>query len=217
MELQASNAFLRSELEEVKEDLEKARDARSEAIRQCSEAEDRGRVVDRLLSQAQAAAAERVDFVVVRDLVKKVFDSEIAECFNEAINVRELDLAVMVAKHVHAAVWREARELREAERAVTPADPEPVEPPKYRVILTRVSEQHVIQAIKAVREVSNLGLKEAKDIVDAVKAGAEQPIPASFNNYTRTAEEAHRCAQLLKNAAATIRVDHITAGEGVAS
>lgn len=46
----------------------------------------------------------------------------------------------------------------------------------FNVILEDYNRERMITAIKALREVTSLGLKEAKDVVDAVKMGRPQVI-----------------------------------------
>lgn len=67
---------------------------------------------------------------------------------------------------------------------------------EFTVMLTAVGESK-INVIKAVREVTQLGLKEAKDLVDA----APKPV---LENVSK--EDADKAATALKEAGATVEV-----------
>src|SRR6202142_4726785 len=76
------------------------------------------------------------------------------------------------------------------------AAPAVEEKTEFNVILTAVGANK-INVIKAVREVTNLGLKEAKDLVD----GAPKPIKEGVNK-----EEAETIRKKFTDAGATVEV-----------
>ena len=69
-------------------------------------------------------------------------------------------------------------------------------PTSFNVILSSAGSQK-IQVIKAVREVTTLGLKEAKDLVD----GAPSPVKVGVNK-----EEAESLKKKLEEAGATVEI-----------
>jgi large subunit ribosomal protein L7/L12 len=72
----------------------------------------------------------------------------------------------------------------------------PEEQTSFDVILTAAGDKK-IQVIKAVREVTTLGLKEAKDLVDS----APQPIKEGI-----TKEEAEKLKAALEEQGATVEI-----------
>ena len=80
--------------------------------------------------------------------------------------------------------------------AAAPAEEAPEEQTEFTVTLTAVGESK-INVIKAVREVTQLGLKEAKDLVDAARKPA-------LENVSK--EDAEKAAAALKEAGATIEI-----------
>jgi len=78
----------------------------------------------------------------------------------------------------------------------TAAAPAAEEKTEFNVILTAAGSNK-INVIKAVREVTNLGLKEAKDLVD----GAPKPIKEGVNK-----EEAEAIKKKFTDAGATVEV-----------
>jgi large subunit ribosomal protein L7/L12 len=84
-----------------------------------------------------------------------------------------------------------------AAAAVAPAgETAAEEQTEFTVILTAAGDQK-IAAIKAVREITGLGLKEAKDVVD----GAPKPIKEGV-----TREEAEAVAKKIQEAGATAEI-----------
>ncbi len=77
--------------------------------------------------------------------------------------------------------------------AAVPAEEEKVE---FDVVLTGFGDKK-IQVIKAVREVTNLGLKEAKDLVE----GVPQPVKEKVSK-----EEAEKIKQKLQEAGGTVEI-----------
>ena len=78
-----------------------------------------------------------------------------------------------------------ARSLRELRLIVGAHSPEGfcMKPAaSVRVFLTLVPEANPIGAIKAVREVTHLGLKEAKDLVDSVRSGRREQVGPVMTN-----------------------------------
>jgi large subunit ribosomal protein L7/L12 len=80
--------------------------------------------------------------------------------------------------------------------AAAPAEEAPEEQTEFTLTLTAVGESK-INVIKAVREVTQLGLKEAKDLVDA----APKPV---LENVSK--EDAEKAAAALKEAGATVEI-----------
>jgi large subunit ribosomal protein L7/L12 len=74
--------------------------------------------------------------------------------------------------------------------------PEPEEQTSFDVILASAGDKK-IQVIKAVREVTTLGLKEAKDLVD----NAPQPVKEGVNK-----EEAEQLKARLEEQGATVQI-----------
>jgi large subunit ribosomal protein L7/L12 len=72
----------------------------------------------------------------------------------------------------------------------------PEEQTEFSVVLTAAGDQK-IAAIKAVREITGLGLKEAKDVVDS----APKPVKEGVNR-----EEAEAVAKKLQEAGATAEI-----------
>jgi large subunit ribosomal protein L7/L12 len=70
------------------------------------------------------------------------------------------------------------------------------EPTAFNVVLTAAGAQKV-QVIKAVREVTTLGLKEAKDLVDAAPSPVKEGI---------TKEEAETLKKKLEEAGASVEI-----------
>lgn len=69
-----------------------------------------------------------------------------------------------------AATWAELEEIFKV-------------PSLWAVTMTDMKEQaQIIQCIKVVRSYTSLGLKEAKDIIDAVKCGNPQSVTPTHNN-----------------------------------
>jgi large subunit ribosomal protein L7/L12 len=83
-----------------------------------------------------------------------------------------------------------------APSAATPADEPEEEQTEFTLNLTAVGESK-INVIKAVREITQLGLKEAKDLVDA----APKPV---LENVSR--EDADAAAAKLREAGATVEI-----------
>jgi len=72
----------------------------------------------------------------------------------------------------------------------------PVEQTEFEVVLTNAGAAK-IQVIKAIREITNLGLKEAKDLVD----GAPKQVKAAV-----TKEEAEEIKKKITDAGGTVEV-----------
>jgi large subunit ribosomal protein L7/L12 len=77
--------------------------------------------------------------------------------------------------------------------AATPAEEEKAE---FDVVLTGFGDKK-IQVIKAVREVTNLGLKEAKDLVEGIPKAVKEKV---------TKEEAGKVKQKLEEAGGTAEI-----------
>jgi large subunit ribosomal protein L7/L12 len=78
--------------------------------------------------------------------------------------------------------------------AVVPAEEEKVE---FDIVLTGFAGDKKIQVIKAVREVTNLGLKEAKDLVEGVPQMVKEKIAkADADKIKQKLEEAGGTAEI---------------------
>ena len=107
----------------------------------------------------------------------------------EALDLLDSELGIKPAAAVAAAAPAAAPAAGEA----APAEEEQTE---FTVNLTAVGDSK-INVIKAVREVTQLGLKEAKDLVDA----APKPV---LENVSK--EDADKAAAKLKEAGATVEI-----------
>jgi large subunit ribosomal protein L7/L12 len=106
----------------------------------------------------------------------------------EAVKAIEDEFGIKAAAPVAAAA---------APAAAAPAEAPPEEEQtEFTVMLTAVGDSK-INVIKAVREITQLGLKEAKDLVDA----APKPVREGVNR-----EEADKAAAKLKEAGATAEI-----------
>jgi large subunit ribosomal protein L7/L12 len=107
----------------------------------------------------------------------------------EAVKAIEDEFGIKAAAAVAAAPAGPA--------AAAPAEAEPAEEQtEFTVTLTAVGDSK-INVIKAVREITQLGLKEAKDLVDA----APKPVREGVSK-----EEADAAAAKLKEAGATVEI-----------
>jgi large subunit ribosomal protein L7/L12 len=75
-----------------------------------------------------------------------------------------------------------------AAAAAAPAEPEE-EPTEFNVILADIGPKK-INVIKAVRQVTNLGLKEAKDLVESAPANVMEAVSKDKANEAKTIIEA---------------------------
>jgi large subunit ribosomal protein L7/L12 len=119
----------------------------------------------------------------IMDAIKQMSVLELADLvkeLQEAFGVSAAPVAVAAAAGPSAAA----------------AAPVVEEPTSFNVILTAVGAQKV-QVIKAVREVTTLGLKEAKDLVD----GAPSPVKEGVNK-----DEAAALKAKLEEAGATVEI-----------
>lgn len=81
--------------------------------------------------------------------------------------------------------------------AAAPAEAEkPAEPTEFNVIITNGGDKK-IQVIKVVRTITNLGLKEAKDLVDAAPKAVKEKV---------SKEEAEKLKKELQEAGATVEI-----------
>jgi large subunit ribosomal protein L7/L12 len=106
--------------------------------------------------------------------------SEFVKAFEEKFDVTAAAAAVAVAGPAQGG----------------PAAPAEEEKDEFDVILTGAGEKK-IQVIKVVRELTSLGLKEAKDLVD----GTPKPVLEKVNK-----EAAEKAAESLKAAGASVEV-----------
>ncbi|MBD9730723.1 MULTISPECIES: 50S ribosomal protein L7/L12 [unclassified Streptomyces] len=106
--------------------------------------------------------------------------SEFVKAFEEKFDVTAAAAAVAVAGPAQGG----------------PAAPAEEEKDEFDVILTGAGDKK-IQVIKVVRELTSLGLKEAKDLVD----GTPKPVLEKVNK-----EQAEKAAESLKGAGASVEV-----------
>jgi len=83
--------------------------------------------------------------------------------------------------------------------AAEPEDDKKKEPSAYNVILTAAGDKK-IQVIKVVRELTGLGLKEAKELVDAAPKPIKEKMPK---------DEAEKIKKQLEEAGATVELKGI--------
>ncbi len=108
--------------------------------------------------------------------------SELVEAFEERFNVKATALAAPMAAVPGAA----GAPVEEAEE----------EPTEFDVVLKGFGSNK-IQAIKAVRSVTSLALKEAKQVVESAPSAIKEAV---------SREEADKCAEALKEAGAEVEV-----------
>ena len=108
----------------------------------------------------------------------------------EALRLAEEELGIKPAAAVAAAAPTAAAPTAGAEEAAAEEQTE------FTVVLQSVGDTK-INVIKAVREITGLGLKEAKDLVDA----APKPVKENVNK-----DEADSIAAKLKEAGATAEI-----------
>lgn len=120
------------------------------------------------------------------------------EQFIEAIeNMTVLELSELVkALEEKFGVTAAAPVMAAAPAAAAGAAPAEAEQTEFSVILKEAGQKKV-QAIKAVREITSLGLKEAKDLVDA----APKPVKEGISK-----EEAEAIKAKLEEAGATVEI-----------
>jgi large subunit ribosomal protein L7/L12 len=106
--------------------------------------------------------------------------SEFVKAFEEKFDVTAAAPVAVAAAGVPGAPAAEAEEEKD----------------EFDVILTGAGEKK-IQVIKVVRELTSLGLKEAKDLVD----GTPKPVLEKVNK-----EQADKAAEALKGAGASVEV-----------
>ena len=118
-------------------------------------------------AEASAERDRRLTLAEVRTLVGLAFgtpgDDEITKVFNEAEDFKSLFWTLKGL----GAILKE-RERHDPRYAPAPASTATPAPTRITVKLSRVGA-NVIGAIKTVREITSMGLKEAKELVDAVR------------------------------------------------
>jgi large subunit ribosomal protein L7/L12 len=125
--------------------------------------------------------------VTPKDFVEALKEWSVLDV-KEALDILESELGIKPAAAVAAAPAAAAAATAEE----APAE----EKTEFTVQLTAVGDQK-INVIKAVREVTQLGLKEAKDLVDA----APKPV---LENVSK--EDADKAVAKLKEAGATVEI-----------
>ena len=125
--------------------------------------------------------------VTPKDFVEALKEWSVLDV-KEALDILESELGIKPAAAVAAAPASAAPAAAEE----APAE----EKTEFTVQLTAIGDSK-INVIKAVREVTQLGLKEAKDLVDA----APKPV---LENVSK--EDADKAAAKLKEAGATIEI-----------
>ncbi|MCB5230709.1 MAG: 50S ribosomal protein L7/L12 [Candidatus Cloacimonas sp.] len=116
----------------------------------------------------------------VIDLVKEMSVMELSELVSELEDIFGVSAAAPVAAVAAAPAAAEAVE----------------EKTEFTVVLTNAGEKK-IQTIKAIREITQLGLKEAKDLVD----GAPKEVAENVSK-----EEADKIKQQLEEAGASVEI-----------
>jgi large subunit ribosomal protein L7/L12 len=119
------------------------------------------------------------------DLIKEIESMSVME-LNELVKALEEKFGVTAAAPVMMAAGAAAGQ------AATQAE----EQTSFNVILSSAGDKK-IQVIKVVRELTNLGLKEAKDLVD----GAPKPVKEGVSK-----EEAEKIKAKLEEAGATVEI-----------
>jgi len=125
--------------------------------------------------------------VTPKDFVEALKEWSVLDV-KEALEILESELGIKPAAAVAAAPAAAAPAAAEE----APAE----EKTEFTVQLTAIGDSK-INVIKAVREVTQLGLKEAKDLVDA----APKPV---LENVSK--EDADKAASKLKEAGATVEI-----------
>jgi large subunit ribosomal protein L7/L12 len=123
--------------------------------------------------------------ITPKDFVEALKDWSVLDVV-EAVKAIEDEFGIKAAAAVAAAP---------AAAAVAEAEPEE-EQTEFTVVLSGIGESK-INVIKAVREITQLGLKEAKDLVDAAPKNV-------LENVSK--EDADKAAAKLKEAGATVDV-----------
>lgn len=136
------------------------------------------------------------------ELLKNVEDTPMAELTNEQIlealkekNVLELNELVKMIQDEFG-VQPMAMAVPSAASPSAGAEAEAEEKTAFDVMLTSFGEKK-IQVIKAVRELTNLGLKEAKELVEGVPKAVKEGVPR---------EEADEAKSKLEEAGGTAEV-----------
>jgi large subunit ribosomal protein L7/L12 len=122
-----------------------------------------------------------------KDFVEALKDWSVLEVV-EAVKAIEEEFGIKAAAPVAAAGPAPAQ-------AAAP-EPEQEEKTEFTVVLTAVGDKK-INVIKAVRELTQLGLKEAKDLVD----GAPKPVVENVSK-----EDSDKAAASLRDAGATVEI-----------
>ncbi len=120
------------------------------------------------------------------DFIKEIESMSVVE-LNELVKALEEKFGVSAAAHVMMGVAPTAGQVAAQAEEQTSFD----------VILSNVGDKK-IQVIKVVRELTNLGLKEAKDLVD----NAPKPIKAGA-----TKEEAEKIKAKLEEVGAAVEIE----------
>jgi large subunit ribosomal protein L7/L12 len=123
--------------------------------------------------------------ITPKDFVEALKDWSVLDVV-EAVKAIEDEFGIKAAAAVAAAP---------AAAAVAEAEPEE-EQTEFTVLLSGIGESK-INVIKAVREITQLGLKEAKDLVDATPKNVMENV---------SKEDADKAAARLREAGATVEV-----------
>ena len=134
---------------------------------------------------SEATVAENAEYCEkVQEVLEKISDFTLLE-LSELVSAFEDKFGITAAVAAPVAVAAAPAEAEEDE-----------EPASYKVVLKDFGDKK-IQVIKAVRAETNLALKEAKSVVEAVPS----EIKAGLSK-----EEAEKCAEVLKEAGAEAEV-----------
>jgi large subunit ribosomal protein L7/L12 len=111
----------------------------------------------------------------------------------ELVKDMESEFGISAAAPVAVAVAPVAA----SSEAAAPGAPEEEEQSEFAVVLQEIGSNK-INVIKAVREVTTLGLREAKELVESAPARVKEAVPK---------EEAARIKQVLEGAGATVTIE----------
>ncbi|MDQ6636296.1 MAG: 50S ribosomal protein L7/L12 [Candidatus Dormibacteraeota bacterium] len=131
-------------------------------------------------------------------MATKVTPKDFIEALKEwsVLDVVEAVKAIEDEFGIKAAAAVAAPAAGAAAPAAGPAEPAAEEQTEFTVLLSGIGESK-INVIKAVRELSQLGLKEAKDLVDAAPKNVLEGV---------SKEDADKAATRLREAGATVEV-----------
>lgn len=93
--------------------------------------------------------------------------------------------------------------------AGVPADSPPFEGERVRIQMTRYERSNKLITIREIRKITGLGLRGAKDIVDALDRGAKVVTIAEFDAFVGEHQKADRAIQDLGNVGAKVFLEKV--------